>query len=636
MQHLNGLNREQYLAASHVDGPLLIVAGAGTGKTKTIVHRICNLVAEGISPSAILAITFTNKAATEMRERITEALVHQGSTPTVSTFHSLGVRMLREHAHILGMSKYFTILDSADSKTITKEAMEDLGIDPKMWDPAKIANSIAKAKGDGVTEANYTVNSVQSDITKQVWKRYEILKRASHALDFSDLLLVTYQLLRDHPLVLEKYQQQFQYVHVDEYQDTNTIQYDIVKLLVRNHRNICAVGDGDQNIYSWRGADMRNLLNFEKDFPEATVILLETNYRSTVTILEASHEIISKNTERIPKKLVTDNPTGDKILVYEAFSGSQEATWVARQVKDYLARGVRPQEIAVLFRTNFQSRILEEAFLYESIPYHVVGVKFFARKEIKDVMSYLRVALNRSSLADMKRVINEPKRGLGKVTIAKIFGGQVEDLPAKVKASYLSFEKVLDDIADFSLTNKPSDTIRYIIHHSGLEISLTRGTEEDKERLANIQELVSYAIKYDEAEKPLEQFLEEVSLLSDQDSMDKSIEGQQGKVSLMTIHAAKGLEFRYVFVVGLEQGLFPSGRDTHANKYEAEEERRLCYVAFTRAKERLHLSFARLRTIYGEERINEASEFLRDISESLIEYADADGESCVPTMYLDF
>jgi DNA helicase-2/ATP-dependent DNA helicase PcrA len=636
MQHLEGLNREQYLAATHVDGPLLIVAGAGTGKTKTIVHRILNLVTLGIHPSSILAITFTNKAAKEMQERIAKALVHQESYLLVSTFHSLGVRILREHSHVLGINKYFTILDSADSKSIVKEAMEDLSIDPKMWDPGKIAHSIGKAKGDGIKLSEYQVSSPQSDITKQIWTRYEVLKRNSHALDFADLLSMTYELLADNPEILKSYQQRFHYVHVDEYQDTNTIQYNIVKLLVKEHRNLCAVGDGDQNIYSWRGADLKNILNFEKDFPEAQVILLETNYRSTGIILEASHEIISRNTERIPKKLVTDNPTGKKVLLYEAFSGNQEAQWVAQKVRDYINQGTKAQDIAVLFRTNFQSRILEEAFLYQTIPYHVVGVKFFARKEIKDILSYLRLSLNESSLADMKRVINEPKRGLGKVAVAKIFSGQPELLTGKAKVSYQEFKDVMEAISEYALEHLPSETIKFILYKTGLEKVLSQGTEEERERLSNIQELVTYATKYDDEPEPLEKFLEEVSLLSDQDSMDAQQESQGGTVKLMTIHAAKGLEFKYVFVVGLEQGLFPSTRDQHQTKYEAEEERRLCYVAFTRAKERLHLSFARIRTIYGEERINEASEFIRDLPEELLEYDEEDGETYVPTMYLDF
>lgn len=634
MQHLQELNREQYNAATHILGPLLIVAGAGTGKTKTIVHRIVHLVHEGIDPSCILAITFTNKAAKEMRERITLALAKQDTLPFISTFHSLGVRILRENASLLGINKYFSILDSSDSTTLVKEAMGNLGIDPKMWDPAKIAHSIGRSKGDGIRVQEYQVHSPQSDITKQVWTRYEVLKRESQALDFADLLSQTYQLLLDYPEVLAKYQEKFTYVHVDEYQDTNTIQYNIVKLLVQEHRNLCAVGDGDQNIYSWRGADLKNILNFEKDFPEARVVLLETNYRSTGIILEASHEIISRNLERIPKKLVTDNPSGKKVLLYEAFSGNQEAQWVAQKVQEYLQQGTEAQEIAVLFRTNFQSRILEEAFVYHALPYQVVGVKFFARKEIKDVLSYLKVSLNESSLPDMKRVINEPKRGLGKVAITKIFSGHEAELSGKALVSYQEFKAVLAAISEFAQQNVPSETIKFILYKTGLEKALMEGSEEDRERLANIQELVSYARKYDETPLALEKFLEEVSLLSDQDGIDEHTQG--GTVKLMTIHAAKGLEFKYVFVVGLEQGLFPSRRDQQQSKYEAEEERRLCYVAFTRAKERLHISYARIRTIYGEERINEPSEFIRDLPEDLIENADEDTEGYVPTHYLDF
>lgn len=653
MNYLDSLNEQQKQAVLHTEGPLLVVAGAGTGKTKTLTHRILHLVHKGVEPWNILAITFTNKAALEMRERVTEMLGSDDHIPTMSTFHSLGVRILRQWHQKIGINKYFNILDTQDKTSLIKQAMKYHDIDPKQYEPRKISSAISRAKADEKTVQTYETNkNPLTTIVAMVWPKYEELKKAEGSLDFDDLLSETYFLLRDDTEVREFYQSRWKYIHVDEYQDTNTIQYKIVKTLAKEHNNLCAVGDGDQNIYSWRGADMKNILNFEKDFPGAKVILLETNYRSTQNILQAAHDIISKNKERIDKKLITENAQGEKIIMYEGFSGNQEATWVANQTQHYIRNGTEPKDIAVLFRTNFQSRILEEAFLSRMIPYQVVGVKFFARKEIKDVMSYLKAAFNRESLSDIKRVINEPKRGLGKVAIAHIFAGTPENLSAKAGISYQGFVKILDDIYEYAQLHEPSETIKYIIKHSGLEKKLGEGTDDDRERLENMKELVTYANKYDELDTAYDLFFEEVALLSDQDTLGSNAK-DSNTVKLMTIHSSKGLEFKYVFVVGLEQGLFPSQRDDVKNKHEEEEERRLCYVAFTRAKEQLHVSYAKLRTIYGQQRINEPSEFMKDISDSLIEYAEEsygssatsngsdkkyydDGGDEIQTFYLDF
>jgi DNA helicase-2/ATP-dependent DNA helicase PcrA len=620
MNYLDTLNEQQKIAVLHTEGPVLVVAGAGTGKTKTLTHRILHLVHKGVEPWSILAITFTNKAAMEMRERVIEMLGSDDHIPTMSTFHSLGVRIIRKWHQKLGINKYFNILDTQDKMSLIKQSMKYHDIDPKQWEPRKIASTISRAKADEKTPSTYETNkNPLTQYVALVWPKYEELKRAEGSLDFDDLLSETYFLLRDDTEVREYYQSLWNYIHVDEYQDTNTIQYKIVKTLAEKHKNICAVGDGDQNIYSWRGADMKNILNFEKDFPGAKVVILETNYRSTKTILQAAHDIISKNTERIDKRLVTDNHEGDKIIMYEAFSANQEASWLANKVQKYISDGTEPREIAVLFRTNFQSRILEEAFLTKMIPYQVVGVKFFSRKEIKDLMSYLKSSFNRESLSDIKRIINEPKRGLGKVAIAHIFAGQPENLPKKAQSSYGLFVKLLDEIYEFAQSNEPSETIKYIIKHSGIEKKLNEGNDDDKERLENMKELVTYATKYDDLENAYDMFFEEVALLSDQDSLGSNTTSAN-TTKLMTIHASKGLEFKYVFVVGLEQGLFPSIRDDAKNKHEDEEERRLCYVAFTRAKDQLHVSYAKMRTIYGQQRINEPSEFMRDISESLLEF----------------
>ncbi len=625
MNYLSELNEQQKRAVTFpLHKPLLVVAGAGTGKTKTLTSRIAYLIKEkNVIPSQILAVTFTNKAAREIWERVEQVVgkkLLEGYQPIGKTFHSLGVHILREQHEKISVNKYFKILDTDDKKSLIKQAMKFHDIDPKQWEPRKIASVISRAKGDKYTAETFQENkNPLTGITKLIWKKYEGLKRAEHALDFDDLLSETYFLLKNNEEVLRFYQNRWKYILIDEYQDTNTIQYEIIRLLVGENQNLFVVGDGDQNIYSWRGADMRNILNFEKDFQNAQTIILETNYRSTKNILEASHHIISKNTERVEKKLITENHEGEKVIYYEGFSASQEASWVANQTQKYIDAGTEPRDIAVLFRTNFQSRILEEAFLQRMIPYQVVGVKFFSRKEIKDLMAYLRAALNPHSLSDVKRIINEPKRGIGKVSLAKIFAGQEANLPPKTKLSYEQFQKLLSDIAAYSENHLPSETIKYIIEKSGFQKVLKEGNADDVERLENMQELVTYASKYDHAELPFEQFLEEVALLSDQDSLGSN-KKDSNTVKLMTIHASKGLEFKYVFVVGLEQGLFPAERNDSKNKHEDEEERRLCYVAFTRAKEKLHVSYAKMRTIYGQQRINEPSEFLCDLPDTIIEY----------------
>ncbi len=625
--YLEELNEQQYRAVTfHSDKPLLVIAGAGTGKTKTLTSRVAFLIKEkNVIPSEILAVTFTNKAAHEMWERVLNTVgenLLQGYKPIGKTFHSLGVQILREQHEKISVNKYFKILDTDDKKSLIKQAMKFHDIDPKQWEPRKISSLISRAKGDEKTWETFKENkNPLTGISKLVWQKYEELKLSEQAFDFDDLLLETYFLLKNNEDILLYYQKRWKYILIDEYQDTNTIQYKIIRLLVGQNKNIFVVGDGDQNIYSWRGADMKNILNFEKDFLGAETIILEKNYRSTKNILDAAHSIISKNTERVDKKLSTDKEEGNKIIYYEGFSGKSESSWVAAQVEKYIDTGTEPRDIAVLFRTNFQSRLLEEAFLKKMLPYQVVGTKFFARKEIKHIMAYLRAALNPESLSDIKRIINEPKRGIGKVSVIKIFAGQIDSLPLKARNSYEQFQSLLMLIANHTETHLPSETIKFIIEQSGFKRILSSGSSDDVERLENMQELVTYAAKYDTAEKPFEQFLEEVALLSDQDSLGSN-KKDSNTVKLMTIHASKGLEFKYIFVVGLEQGLFPSERDSSKNKHEEEEERRLCYVAFTRAKEVLHVSYAKMRTIYGQQRINEASEFLHDLPDNIIEYDD--------------
>ncbi|OGI79487.1 hypothetical protein A3F19_01160 [Candidatus Nomurabacteria bacterium RIFCSPHIGHO2_12_FULL_37_29] len=669
-QHLRGLNKEQREAALHMNGPLLIVAGAGAGKTKTITHRIVNLIKKGVSPEKILAVTFTNKAAKEMRERIIGEIKknelgvkEQDTIPFVSTFHSLGVFILKENARILGLTRHFTILDESDSTALIKESLKDVGLDPKQYDPKKIKNIISREKGKFTHLADYGGRAIDhmSKIVMQVWSVYEKKKEKENSLDFDDLLLKATKLLKENIEIRKIYQEKWEYVHIDEYQDTNEVQYLMSKLLSENNKNICVVGDADQNIYSWRGANLKNILSFEKDYPNAKIILLEENYRSTKNILEAANIVIKKNKYRPDKNLFTKNGLGEKIGLYEALNENDEADFVATKIleivdssnpgKDVVLKSIAQADepsianfqqkimcgfqnnilsgIAILYRANFQSRALEEAMLRYNIPYQVLGVKFFERKEIKDTLAYLRAALNHGSLGDIKRIINFPARGIGKVTLAKIFAssryggaGDMENLPVKIKIKVENFYLILEKIKEKIENNKASEVIKFVVEKSGIKEELSSGNEEDMERLENIKELATLALKYDNLEngRGVEKLLEDASLASDQDSIMLNEEKKKdvNAIKLMTVHASKGLEFKYVFITGLEDGLFP--HEGHYEKREdGEEERRLFYVAVTRAKERLFLSFANFRTIFGARIINAPSEFISDIPGDLLE-----------------
>ena len=624
-------------------GPLLIVAGAGAGKTKTITHRIVNLIKQGIAPEKILAVTFTNKAAKEMRERIISEIEKnakgQDKRPFVSTFHSLGVYIIKENARLLGLTKYFSILDESDASSLIKDIMKELGIDTKQYDPKKIKGIISREKGkfthlENYAEANTT--STLGKIVAQIWNLYEKRKMKENSLDFDDLLLKATKLLQDKAEIRKMYQSKWEYIHVDEYQDTNEVQYLMSKLLTSEERNICVVGDADQNIYSWRGANLKNILNFEKDYPNAKIILLEQNYRSTKNILEAANEIIKKNKYRPDKNLFTENIAGEKIGLYEALEENDEAEFVATKILEIADKSKTFQEVAVLYRANFQSRALEEAMLRYNIPYQVLGVKFFERKEIKDTLAYLRAALNPENLSDIKRIINFPARGIGKVTLVKIFANETEGLPIKVRIKIESFYKILEEIKEKIQTDTASQVIKFAVKKSGIEAELSSGTDEDMERLENIKELATLALKYDNLPngRGIEKLLEDASLASDQDSimLNEDKKQQANAVKLMTVHASKGLEFKHVFITGLEDGLFPHERhnDTQSGE-DREEERRLFYVALTRAKEKLFLSFANFRTIFGSRQINTPSEFISDIPADLLE---KEGEKSIKTIYI--
>ena len=649
MEHLEGLNPKQREAAMHTNGPLLIIAGAGAGKTKTITHRIVNLIKQGIAPENILAVTFTNKAAKEMRERIVIEIEKnakgQNKIPFVSTFHSLGVYIIKENAQLLGLSRHFTILDESDAISIIKETVKELNLDPKQYEPKKIKNIISREKGKFI-EAGEFMQDTQSyfgKVVAQVWPIYESKKMKENSLDFDDLLLKATKLLKEKEEIRKMYQERFQYIHIDEYQDTNEVQYKMAKLLAENHQNICVVGDADQNIYSWRGANLKNILSFEKDYKDSTVVFLEENYRSTQNILEAANEIIKKNKFRPEKNLFTKNATGEKISLFEANDEGEEADFVAVKILEIMDSGrLELSEVAVLYRANFQSRVLEEAMLRYNIPYQVLGVKFFERKEIKDTLAYLRAALNPENLSDIKRIINFPARGIGKATLIKIFAKDFESIPIKTRIKIDNFYKILEEIREKIKESSASDVIKFVIKKSGIEQELLDGGEEEKERLENIKELATLALKYNNLENGLgvEKLLEDASLASDQDSimLNDDLTVQAGKkekvnaVKLMTVHASKGLEFKYVFITGLEDGLFPHQKRGELSNEDAEEERRLFYVALTRAKEKLFLSFANFRTIFGSRQINAPSEFLADIPADLLERGDENPN--VKTIYI--
>lgn len=629
MRHLEGLNEAQKQAVIHSEGPLLILAGAGAGKTKTLTHRILNLVKNGVLPQNILAITFTNKAAKEMRDRVSALLAEDIGRPFVSTFHSLGVKILRDNSHILNIPKHFNIYDRSDSISLIKKILKEIGEEEKSIEPRTIISMISREKGNMVTHSEFesqSNHSYISEIVAKVWVKYQETLRKEKAYDFDDLLLEATLLLKRNPEIRKKYQDIWQYVHIDEYQDTNNVQYEMAKCLISEKNNVCVVGDIDQNIYSWRGATIKNILNFEKDFEGAEIILLEQNYRSTANILKAANAIIEKNVNRREKNLFTENGEGEKITIYNAFDGLDEARFVAEEIEEILRRGISSNQVAILYRANFQSRILEEQLLRNAIPYQVLGTKFFDRKEVKDVLSFLRASLNPDDLTSLSRIINVPTRGIGKVTLLKILEGKENELSGAVAEKVYQFRRLLDRIKDTALKNKPSETIKIIIKATGMEDEFKRDGEEGLERIQNIKELATLAQKYDDLDpgEGLAKLLEDAALATDQDEIETETDiAKKNGVKLMTVHASKGLEFDYVFITGLEQGLFPSERQDQ-KKDDEEEERRLFYVALTRARKKVYLSYAGIRTIFGSQQVNIPSEFLEDLPFDVVENQEGD------------
>lgn len=643
MNSYETMNEMQQEAVTHTEGPLLILAGAGSGKTRVLTHRTAYLIEEaGVNPYHIMAITFTNKAAGEMRERIDDIVGYGSESIWVSTFHSSCVRILRRFIDRLGYDTNFTIYDGDDQKSLIKDICKRLEIDTKIHKERSFLSAISSAKDELISPEEFTLRA-QGDFTKlkqaQVYREYQAALRKNNALDFDDLIMKTVELLRTDAEVLDYYQEKFRYIMVDEYQDTNTAQFQLIKLLAGKYRNLCVVGDDDQSIYKFRGANIYNILNFEKEFPDAKVIRLEQNYRSTQTILEAANGVIANNEQRKRKALWTDNGVGEKIAFHQFETGYDEADYVARDVASKVREGIyQYRDCAVLYRTNAQSRLFEERFINANIPYKIVGgVNFYARREIKDLLAYLKTIDNARDDLAVRRIINVPKRGIGAATLNKVQSYAIEQ-----DISFYTALKLADDIPSLGRSAaklRPfvnliqtmrskleyigvTELLKEVIEETGYLESLEAEDAEDAEqRIENINELISKAAAYEEdetREEPptLSGFLEEVALVADIDSVDEN----QDYVVLMTLHSAKGLEFPQVYLAGMEDGLFPSYMSicSDNSSEEIEEERRLCYVGITRAKERLSISCARQRMVRGETQYNKVSRFVKEIPSALL------------------
>lgn len=616
------LNPRQREAVETTEGPVLVLAGAGSGKTRVIAHRIAHIVSKGPKPEQILAVTFTNKAASEMRERIGRLLQEStGETltshPFIGTFHSLGVHMLREHGSLVGVPKNFTILDRDDAVKLFKILCAEHEVNTELYDPEAMRSMISRLKNEciGPVTSEERSGSPFETLVAKLYASYESRLHSMSACDFDDLLMKPVLLLENHRDTLAHWQDKWLYMHIDEYQDTNHAQYRLTKLLAGKHGNLCVVGDVDQAIYSWRGADFRNILNFERDFPGTRVIALEDNYRSTKTIIDAAAVVIARNSERRPTTLRTANPQGDKIdvMVYE--DERKEAIAIAQALHAQAVEGIPAREMAILYRTNAQSRALEEQLVRSGIPYKLVGgVRFYERKEVRDVLAYLRLIHNPKDQLAWQRAVNTPTRGIGKVLQQKHADG---NLLTTAEAKKLAiFSSLIDHAREMVDTYSIHDIIMFIITESGFREIYTR-TPEDRERLGNMEELASVAEKYSESRgmDGLSKFLEEVGLATDQDSVDE----KANVVHLMTIHAAKGLEFSFVIIAGMEEGIFPHVLSRDEGRME--EERRLFYVALTRAKKRLLLTLTSRRMLFGELQFNDPSRFLGELPEELTQVA---------------
>ena len=626
MNLVDSLNDRQKEAVVNTDGPMLILAGAGSGKTKVLTTKVAYLIEEkNIDPNNILAITFTNKAAKEMKERIFKLEGNSAFYIQISTFHSFGLKILKENCELLGYEKNFTILDSDDSLSIIKKIMKELNIDANKYNPKAIKNVISNNKNEIIDPEKYSlyVNTDFDEIALEVYRKYEKSLKINNAVDFDDLLILPLKLFNNNPGVLQKYQEKYKYVFIDEYQDTNEPQYILSKMISAKYKNITVVGDADQAIFTWRGANYKNILNFEKDYKDAKVVLLEENYRSTKTILNAANNVIKNNKVRKEKNLWTQNEEGSKITYYKAFDEKDESNYVVNEIKKLIEKGVNPKDICVLYRANAQSRTVEEAFLTSNISYNIVGsYAFYNRKEIKDLIAYLKLIYNNKDDVSLLRVINYPKRGIGNKAI--------ENLAIKSNVLDKSLYEVIDSGKELEFKNMIeeikkeenhltlTELIDMVLDKSGMKKSLEdeKSIEADI-RLENLEEFksIAKAMEINEGIVSLEELLDKLALVSDV-SEQKNDNGD--KVTLMTMHAVKGLEYDYVFIVGVEEGLFPHSNSLESND-ELEEERRLCYVAITRAKKKLYLINARSRILYGKVSSNVPSRFINEISDEYIE-----------------
>ncbi|SHF10342.1 DNA helicase PcrA [Clostridium fallax] len=635
------LNKEQYEAATTIDGQLLILAGAGSGKTRVLTYRIAYMIGENdIKPYNILAITFTNKAAQEMKERVKSLIGDKADNMWISTFHSSCVKILRREIEKIGYRRDFTIYDSYDQKALIKQCMKEININDKDITEQEILSKIGKAKDNMITADQYKrikESEFRENKIADVYLLYQKRLKENNALDFDDLIFKTVELFSKHNETLEFYQNKFKYIMIDEYQDTNKTQYEFVKLLASKHKNICVVGDDDQCIYAWRGADIRNILEFEKDYPNAKVVKLEQNYRSKGNILEAANEVIKNNTERKNKALRTEAENGEKIKVYRAYSDSDEVQFIVSEIKKEIEENNKTyKDFAILYRTNAQSRLFEENFIKRGIPYRLIGgTKFYDRKEIKDIMAYLKVINNPSDGISLRRIINVPKRNIGDATIEKVqnFANDIDDtlynalldsemnpsLTSRNLASIKKFTELMDDFIMISKDLSVSMLIEEILDKTGYLKGLKDSKEpEDESRIENLKELVSAAVEFEKGEeedKSLSAFLEKTALVQDVDNLDEDADS----LVLMTVHSAKGLEFPVVFMVGMENGIFP-GTASFNSESEMEESRRLCYVGITRAKEILYMTSAEMRRVFGRTVAYSQSDFISEIPAQLKEY----------------
>ena len=640
---LEGLNPKQKEAVVATQGPVLILAGPGSGKTKTLTHRIAYLIGHGVAPENILAVTFTNKAAGEMKARI-HALAGIGAPGFASalfmgTFHSLGVRILRAHARTIGYMPTFTIFDQDDSLSLIKEVMKEREINTRQFAPSIIAHTISGLKSDLVDPQQYAATVGTQDLFPKtvydVYAAYQKRLKDSNAMDFDDLLMNTCHLFQRHPDILEAYQDRFHYIHVDEYQDTDRNQYTIVNLLAKKHRNIAVVGDDAQSIYSFRGADMQNILNFEKDWPDAKLVVLDQNYRSTQIILDAAQGIISRNRIQKEKKLWTKNQEGEAITVTALENERAESECVVSTMKDLVSKGYQPQDMVVLYRTNAQSRSIEESLLHHNFPYKIIGgTKFYQRKEVKDILAYIRIIINPRDSLSLKRIINVPSRGIGKKTFLSYLISRNSATPrmmngtSKGEIAVADFDQLIAKLTRQASELTPALFLKHLLTTIHYHEYLDDNSDKADERWENVQELVNLSTRYNELplRQGLEKLLEDATLMTEEENQ----ETPSDVIALMTMHAAKGLEFPVVFIIGLEEGVFPHSRSLF-NPHELEEERRLCYVGLTRAKEKVFLSFALSRASFGMTQVNPPSRFLAEIPSHLMEISDQQMED----VYID-